>query len=86
MRALGQHAEGRLAVHFERSKVGEADGTEVDREMVRLMGEAEETLSATMGGVAELAACHGDTLAEDLATERGRVHDKFAWVMRAHLR
>ena len=86
VRALGQHAEGRLAAHFERSKVGETDGTEVDLEMVRLMGEAEETLSATMGGVAGLAARHGDALAEDLATERGRVHDKFAWVMRAHLR
>lgn len=86
VRALGPLAEGRLAVHLERSKVGEADGTQEDREMVRLMAEAEETLSATMGGAAEIAASHGDVLSEDLAIERGRVHDKFAWMLRAHLR
>ena len=86
IRALGPLAEGRLAVHLERSKVGEADGTQEDREMVRLMAEAEETISATMGGTAEIAAAHGDVLSEDLAIERGRIHDKFAWMLRAHLR
>jgi starvation-inducible DNA-binding protein len=86
IRALGPLAEGRLAVHLERSKVSEADGTQEDREMVRLMAEAEETLSATMGGAAEIAARHGDVLSEDLAIERGRIHDKFAWMLRAHLR
>ena len=86
VRALGPLAEGRLSVHLDRSKVGEADGTQEDREMVRLMAEAEETLSATMSGAAEIAAGHGDVLSEDLAIERGRVHDKFAWMLRAHLR
>lgn len=86
VRALDARAEGRLASHLERSKVGEADGTQGDREMVRLLMEAEETLSITMGGVASLAARHDDALTEDLAIERGRVHDKFAWMLRAHLR
>jgi starvation-inducible DNA-binding protein len=54
--------------------------------MVRLLMEAEETLSITMGGVASLSARHDDALTEDLAIERGRVHDKFAWMLRAHLR
>lgn len=85
VRAIGGHAEGRLMAHLERSKVGEADGTQSDVEMVRLMMEAEETIAATLGGTASVAARHNDSLTEDLAIERGRQHDKFAWMLRAHL-
>jgi len=86
IRAIGQTAEGKLATHLERSKVSEGDEHAEDREMIRVLMEAQETLGATLAGLSEIAARHGDIRTEDLAIERGRIHDKFAWMLRAHLR
>ncbi|TDL79479.1 DNA starvation/stationary phase protection protein [Palleronia sediminis] len=86
VRAIGETAEGKLAVHLERSKVTEGDESAEDREMIRHLLEAEETIGATLAGLSETAAAHGDVRTEDLAIERGRIHDKFAWMLRAHLR
>jgi len=85
IRAIGAHAEGTLAGMVARSKVKEADGTQSDKEMIRLLMEAQETVAATLGGVGEVAAENGDPLTEDLAIERGRAHEKFAWMLRSHL-
>lgn len=85
IRALNAHAEGQLAGMLQRSKVQEHDGHQSDREMVEILMKAQETIAATLGGLGELAASHGDTLTEDLAIERGRAHEKFAWILRAHL-
>ena len=86
IRAIGQTAEGKLATHLERSKVSEGDEHAEDREMIRVLMEAQETLGATLAGLSEIAARHGDIRTEDLAIERGRIHEKFAWMMRAHLK
>lgn len=85
VRAIGETAEGRLATHLERSKVTEGDSAADDRTMIRHLAEAQETIGATLAGLSEIAAAHGDIRTEDLAIERGRVHDKFAWMLRAHL-
>ncbi|MDT0681234.1 DNA starvation/stationary phase protection protein [Roseicyclus sp. F158] len=85
VRALDKHAEGKLAGMLKRSKVEEQDGTQTDKEMIRLLMEAEQTIAATLAGAGELAAEHGDTLTEDLCIERGRTHEKFAWMLRSHL-
>jgi starvation-inducible DNA-binding protein len=86
IRAIGETAEGKLAGHLARSKVEEGDEHASDKEMIRHLMEAEETIGATLAGVGSLAAKHGDARTEDLAIERGRIHDKFAWMLRAHLR
>ncbi len=86
IKAIDMHAEGRLATMLERSKVKEADGHPDHREMIELMMRAQETLAATLASTGSLAAEHGDTLTEDLAIERGRTHEKFAWMLRAHLK
>lgn len=70
---------------LERSKVKEHDGHQSEREMIEIPTKAEETIAATLGGLGELAANHGDTLTEDLAIGRGRTHAKYAWMLRAHL-
>jgi starvation-inducible DNA-binding protein len=85
VRALEQHALGQLSVMLERSKVQERDGHQGEREMIAALMEAEEQLAATLAEAGALAAQHGDTLTEDLAIERGRTHEKFAWMLRAHL-
>lgn len=85
VKALEGHAEGTLGGMLKRSKVAEAEGVPAAEEMIRLLKEAQETLAETLAGAGELAANQGDTLTEDLCIERGRTHEKFAWILRAHL-
>jgi starvation-inducible DNA-binding protein len=86
VKALDAHAEGTLAGMLKRSKISEHEGDASDKEMIKIMMEAQETLAATLAGAGELAAEHGDTLTEDLCISRGQTHEKFAWFLRAHLR
>lgn len=85
IRAIDMHAEGTLAGMLKRSKVSEHDGHTSDKEMIKMLLEAEETLAETLAGCGTLAASHGDTLTEDLCIARGQTHEKFAWFLRSHL-
>ncbi|MCV6593715.1 MAG: DNA starvation/stationary phase protection protein, partial [Silicimonas sp.] len=85
VKALDAHAEGTLAGMLKRSKVAEHDGHASDKEMIKAMLDAQETLAATLAGAGELAANHGDTLTEDLCIARGQTHEKFAWFLRSHI-
>ena len=85
IKALGAHAEGTLSGMIKRSKVAEVEGVPAAEEMIRIMKEAQETLAETIAGAGELAAQQGDTLTEDLCIARGQTHEKFAWMLRAHL-
>jgi starvation-inducible DNA-binding protein len=85
IKAIQGHAEGTLAGMLERSKVREHDGHASDKEMIKALLEAQETLASTLAGCGALAAEHGDTLTEDLCIARGQTHEKFAWFLRSHL-
>ncbi|MEM7547970.1 MAG: DNA starvation/stationary phase protection protein, partial [Pseudomonadota bacterium] len=86
IKALDAHAEGTLAGMIARSKVAEHDGEADAATMIAKLKDAQETLAATLAGAGELAAGHGDTLTEDLCIARGQTHEKFAWMLRAHLK
>ena len=86
IKAIDMHADAQLAGMLKRSKVEEADGHQSDREMLKLLLTAEETLAGSLANAASLAGEYGDALSEDLAIERGQVHEKFAWMLRSHLR
>ena len=85
IRAIGAHAEGRLSAMLDRSGVAEHDGHASDREMVAALADAQRTLALTLRNAAETASEHGDLLTEDLCIERGQTHEKFAWLLSAHL-
>ncbi|MDE0970539.1 MAG: DNA starvation/stationary phase protection protein [Octadecabacter sp.] len=85
IRSIDAHADGMLAGMIKRSKVAEHDGHASDKDMIKMMQDAQETLAETIAGCGELAAKHGDTLTEDLCILRGQVHEKFAWFLRSHL-
>lgn len=85
VRQIGAHAEGRLAVMLERSKVTEADGTQSAQDMIAQLAEAQRTVAATLAGCADVSERHGDLLTQDLCIARGQVHEKFAWLLSAHL-
>ena len=86
IKALDGHAEGQLAKMLEKSKVAEHDGNAKAEVMIEYMMKAQETVAATLAQAGALAAEHGDTLTEDLCIARGQTHEKFAWMLRVHLR
>ncbi len=85
IRALNAHAKGNLAAMLARTKVVESDGNGSAEDMVAALLAAQETLAASLGASGAEAAEQGDTLTEDLCIARGQVHEKFAWMLRAHL-
>ncbi len=85
VRALEGHAEGRYSEYLKRSSITESDGRLTAQQMIEQLKTDEETLSATLRALAEVADQHGDIVTNDLAIERADTHDKFAWMLRAHL-
>lgn len=86
VKAIDAHADGVLADMLIRSKVSEVAGHPSAEEMIAHMRDAQSTLAATLAEAGALAAEHGDTLTEDLCIARGQTHEKFAWILRSHLR
>lgn len=85
IKALEGHAEGRYSEYLKRTAITESDGKLSAAQMVEQLKSDQETLSATLRALAELADQHGDIVTNDLAIERAHDHDKFAWMLRAHL-
>lgn len=86
IKALDAHAEGRYSAWLERSKIAECSGKEPATEMIEILMKDQEQLAGVMSALASSAEQHGDLLTNDLAVGRGQVHEKFAWMLRAHLR
>jgi starvation-inducible DNA-binding protein len=85
VRALEGHAEGRYSEYLKRSAITESDGRLAAQQMIEQLKSDQETLSATLRALADLSEQHGDVVTNDLAIERAHTHDKFAWMLRAHL-
>ena len=85
VKALGGHAIGQLAEIASVSKVEEHSGIASAEEMVAALTSAQRTVANTLAGTAALAENHSDLITEDLCIGRGRTHEKFAWLLSAHL-
>ena len=87
IRSIGHTVDGRLHSMISASKVveDEANATKTDQEMIASLLEAQRTIAATLSGASDISASNGDKLTEDLCVERGRVHEKFAWLLASHL-
>ena len=87
IRSIGHKVDGRLHSMVSASKVveNESDAAKTDIEMISSLAEAQRTVAATLAGASDIAASNGDKLTEDLCVERGRVHEKFAWLLESHL-
>lgn len=86
IKALDVHAEGRMSVYLERSKIEECDGRRSDKQMVEALMNDQAALSATLMALADVAEKHHDMVTNDMAIGRAQTHDKFAWMLRAHLK
>jgi len=87
IRSIGHTVDGRLSAMIDISKVIEdPEGLHKnDKEMITALAEAQKTLAATLSGAGDVAAANSDKLTEDLCVERGRVHEKFAWLLQSHI-
>ena len=87
IRSIGHKVDGRLSAMIDISKVIEdPEGFHKnDKEMITALAEAQKTLAATLAGASDIAAANGDKLTEDLCVERGRAHEKFAWLLQSHV-
>ena len=87
IRSIGHTVDGRLSAMIGVSKVTEdPDGAyKGDKEMIKALADAQRTLAATLSGASDIAAANGDKLTEDLCVERGRAHEKFAWLLQSHV-
>jgi starvation-inducible DNA-binding protein len=85
VKAMNGHADGRYSEFLKRSAITESDGRMPAKAMVEALKADQETASATLRALAELAGEHGDMVTNDIALGRADKHDKFAWMLRAHL-
>lgn len=86
IKALGGKADGNLGRMATASGVQEHSGeTSAEATLVAML-RAEEALSTSLKACERLAAHSSDTLTEDLCIARRQVHEKFAWMLKAHLR
>ena len=87
IRSIGHTVDGRLSAMIDISKVLEdsKESHKNDKEMIMALAEAQKTLAATLSGAGDIAAANGDKLTEDLCVERGRAHEKFAWLLQSHI-
>ena len=87
IRSIGHTVDGRLQSMVNASKVveDESGAVKTDLEMISSLLEAQRIVAATLSGARDIAANDGDKLTEDLCVERGRVHEKFAWLLESHL-
>ena len=87
IRSIGHSVDGRLQRMVGASKVieDETDAAKSDSDMIASLAKAQRTVAATLSGASDIAASNGDKLTEDLCVERGRVHEKFAWLLESHL-
>lgn len=85
VRSLGAHAVGRYDAFLKLSKITECDGDIDAKAMIANLRDDQRVVAATLVALADVAGKAGDSLTEDLAIERGRIHEKFAWLLDAHL-
>lgn len=85
IRSLDRLVDGRMARYLERAKITEALPGLSAQAMVQALAADQQILSHTLLALAGIAEAQGDLVTQDMAIGRAQVHDKFAWMLRAHL-
>lgn len=85
IRALGERAPGSYRDFAKLSTVKDADSVPKAEDMIRELAADHETVTRTAMDVFKEAGKHGDEATISLVTARLEVHQKAAWMLRAHL-
>lgn len=85
LRALGEKAPGSFADFSKLSRLKEETGHPAANDMIQNLADDHDTLAADADAVLKAAAEIGDDATGDLAIERIQLHQKAAWMLKAHL-
>lgn len=85
MRAVGAYVDASLSSMAGQSTIQETRGQLCAEDMIKTLLRSQEILSRSLSHAGDVAAAHSDRLTEDLCIERGLIHEKFAWMLRAHI-
>jgi starvation-inducible DNA-binding protein len=85
IRALGAPVDGRYVTFLETSEIEESKTAMSAKQMVDALATDQRRLSSTLRDLADIADQHDDLVTNDMAIERAGTHDKFAWMLAAHL-
>ncbi len=85
LRSLDFPADGRLSESLSKSDLQESDWNLNAKDMIRALAADQRHLSATLRGLANAAEAANDQITADMAINRADIHEKFAWILRAHL-
>lgn len=85
IRTLGVSAPGTYKAFAELSSIKEVDGIPSSQEMVVLLTEGHEKVVKTARQVLKLAQEADDESTASLVSDRMRIHEKTAWMLRATL-
>lgn len=85
IRALGEKAPGSFAAFAKLAKIKEETGSPSADDMIRTLANDHETLASDADAVLKAATETGDDATGDLAIARIQLHQKTAWMLKAHL-
>ena len=85
IRALGIKAPGSYSAFTALTSISEATGGESAEQMIRALVEGQETVARTARAAFPAADSADDEPTADLLTQRMRIHEKNAWMLRSML-
>lgn len=85
LRALGHRAPGSFAAFAKLSDITEETGTPKAEQMIKNLVKDHETIIKSCEALIEAADDADDDASEDLAIGRLQMHQKFHWMLKAHL-
>tara|TARA_R110002072_G_scaffold153851_1_gene303519 strand:- start:12 stop:530 length:519 start_codon:yes stop_codon:yes gene_type:complete len=85
IRGLGAFAPGSLIQLQRLATLSEEQSVPGHVEMIQQLYEGHQVVQTTIREVLSTVASTGDASTEDMLVERLRVHEKTAWMLRAHL-
>lgn len=85
IRGLGSFAPGSLIQLQRMATLSEEQTIPGPVEMIQQLYEGHQVVQTTIRGVLSTVESNGDASTEDMLIERLRVHEKAAWMLRAHL-
>lgn len=85
LRALSAHAPGSFAAFSRLTEIKEETGSPNYSQMIKNLVRDHETVIATLQDVIDVSDDADDDATEDLAIKRMQTHQKFHWMLKAHL-
>ncbi len=83
IRTLGAHAPGTYREFSMLTSVAEEEGVPTANDMVRILAQAQEQVVKTARGVLARAQAADDESSAALISDRLRIHEKTAWMLRS---